>query len=81
MESAIAESGNFSVGGRPSLLQDTMKGRRTEIEHLNGLVSRKGREVGIPTPFNDRIVQVFGQLGVGFEPRHENLDPLIEMLP
>lgn len=81
VESAIAEAGNFSVGGRPSLLQDTMKGRRTEIEFLNGFVSRKGRELGIPTPFNDRIVQLFAELGVGFEPRQENLAPLIGMLP
>jgi 2-dehydropantoate 2-reductase len=81
VESAIAEAGNFSVGGRPSLLQDTMKGRRTEIEHLNGLVSRKGREVGIATPFSDRIVEVINGLGVGFEPKPEYLDPLIELLP
>ena len=81
VESAIAESGKYSVGGRPSLLQDTLKGRRTEIEHLNGLVSRRGRETGVATPFNDRIVEVMQALGVGFEPAPENLKPLVEMLP
>ncbi len=42
--------GGRSVGaGRPSLLQDVLKGRRTEINYLNGLVDRNGRDAGIPT--------------------------------
>ena len=38
-----------SGGGehRPSMGQDMVKGRRTEIEFLNGLITRKGDEVGI----------------------------------
>ena len=81
VEASIAAAGKFAVGGRPSLLQDTLKGRRTEIEHLNGLVSAKGREVGVPTPFNDRIVEVVNALGVGFTPAPEHLKPLTDMLP
>ncbi len=30
-----------------------MKGRKNEIEFINGLVSRKGKEHGVPTPYND----------------------------
>lgn len=37
---------------RPSMGQDMVKGRRTEIEFMNGLVVEKGRELGIPTPAN-----------------------------
>lgn len=81
VESSIAAAGKFAVGGRPSLLQDTLKGRRTEIEYLNGLVSAKGRDVGVATPFNDRIVEVVNELGVGFTPQPSNLRPLTEMLP
>lgn len=48
-------------GGRvnwlSSMPQDVKKGRRSEIDHMNGLVAQKGREVGIPTPFNDAIVE------------------------
>ena len=29
--------------GRPSMLQDVMKGRRTEIEYLDGYVASRGR--------------------------------------
>ena len=32
--------------------QDIAKGRRTEIDHLNGYVARQGEALGIPTPVN-----------------------------
>ena len=35
-----------------STAQDILKGRRTEIEHLNGYVVREGAALGIPTPAN-----------------------------
>jgi 2-dehydropantoate 2-reductase len=44
--------------GRPSTGQDMLKGRRTEIEFLNGLVAAKGQEVGIPAPTHAALVQV-----------------------
>jgi 2-dehydropantoate 2-reductase len=37
--------------------QDMRKGRRTEIELINGLVAAKGDETGIPTPVNKALVQ------------------------
>jgi 2-dehydropantoate 2-reductase len=41
---------------RPSMGQDMRKGRRTEIELINGLVAAKGAETGIPTPANAALV-------------------------
>ena len=79
-ETAIMESARLVAGGRPSFGQDVLKGRSTEIDDLNGYVSRKGREVGIPTPFNDRIVEIVHELGVGFRPKPENMQPLVDML-
>jgi 2-dehydropantoate 2-reductase len=38
------------------MLQDAVKGRRTEIDELNGYVSDRGRALGVPTPVNDAIV-------------------------
>ncbi len=35
-----------------STAQDLMRGKPTEIEHLNGYVVRKGAELGLPTPAN-----------------------------
>jgi 2-dehydropantoate 2-reductase len=42
---------------RPSMGQDMRKGRRTEIELINGLIATKGDETGIPTPVNKALVQ------------------------
>lgn len=41
---------------RPSMGQDIQKGRRTEIDYINGLVVEKARELGIKTPANDGII-------------------------
>jgi len=37
---------------RASMLQDIERGRRTEIEHLNGAIARLGAAHGVPTPVN-----------------------------
>ena len=42
---------------RPSMGQDMRKGRRTEIELINGLIAAKGDETGVPTPVNKALVQ------------------------
>ena len=82
VESVLMESArNAGAGGVPSLGQDVRKGRRTEIDFLNGYVSEKGREKGIPTPFNDRIVSLVHELGIGFKGDPSHLKPLVDMLP
>ena len=50
---------------RPSMGQDIAKGRRTEIDFLNGLVVEKGREAGIPTPANKGIVDAVRRVESG----------------
>lgn len=40
------------AGQRSSTAQDLARAKPTEIDHLNGYVVRKGRQVGIPTPVN-----------------------------
>ncbi|MBI2157666.1 MAG: 2-dehydropantoate 2-reductase, partial [Candidatus Rokubacteria bacterium] len=82
VEAEMAASVKFLSGGRPSLLQDVMRRRRTEVEYLNGYVAARGRTVGVPTPFNDAIVELFRRHGVGtLTPDPKNLDPLTAMLP
>jgi 2-dehydropantoate 2-reductase len=48
-----------------SMGQDVQKGRRTEIDFLNGYVVEKGREVGIPTPANARVVEIVRRIERG----------------
>ncbi|MEO7728790.1 MAG: 2-dehydropantoate 2-reductase [Burkholderiales bacterium] len=43
---------------RPSMAQDMQKGRRTEIEFMNGYIAAKGKEVGISTPNNLKLVDL-----------------------
>jgi 2-dehydropantoate 2-reductase len=67
--------------GRPSLLQDVMKGRRPEADYLNGYVVRCGREVGVATPVNEAIVDIMKQVERGeLKPAPSNLgrfEPLL----
>lgn len=39
----------------PSTAQDVFKKKPTEIDFLNGAIARYGKELGIPTPYNDMI--------------------------
>ena len=64
------------------MLQDVLRGRRTEIDYLNGYVVGQGRRVGVKTPFNETIVRLVHEHGVGtLKPSPDNLDPLMRMLP
>lgn len=42
----------------PSMLQDLLRGRPTEIDHLNGAVVRKGAQNGVPTPVNETLTHL-----------------------
>ena len=81
VEADLAAEAKRRTGGRPSLLQDVMKRRRTEVDFLNGHVSAEGHKKGVPTPFNDAIVAAVHAHPVGqLTPSLKNLDPLIAML-
>ena len=58
--------------GRPSMGQDVIKGRPTEIDYLNGLAVEHGKRIGVPTPYNQAAVAVVkgvesGEFPVGIE--------------
>lgn len=52
----ITTAGKGNPNARPSMGQDMMKGRRTEIDYMNGLVVQKGWETGIATPVNEALI-------------------------
>lgn len=59
---------------RASMAQDVIKGRRTEIEEMNGFVVAKGRECGIPTPVSEAVVETVRQVDRGLlAPAPENI--------
>lgn len=41
-----------------SMIQDLEKGRKTEVDCINGVVCKKGREAGFPTPYNDKVKEL-----------------------
>ena len=54
---------------RSSTWEDLTRGRKTEIDDLNGEVSRLGRKLGVPTPVNDRLVELVREAEVRGGPR------------
>ncbi|MBI2754628.1 MAG: 2-dehydropantoate 2-reductase [Betaproteobacteria bacterium] len=43
---------------RPSMAQDIRKGRRTEIDEMNGVIARRGAEIGVPAPSHIRLTDI-----------------------
>lgn len=43
---------------KASMLQDLEKKQKSEIDYINGVVSSKGKETNINTPFNDLLVRL-----------------------
>lgn len=58
---------------RPSMGQDMVKGRRTEIESLNGYVVRQAEKAGLAAPANAALTRIVTQVERGElqpDPRH-----------
>jgi 2-dehydropantoate 2-reductase len=59
---------------RPSMAQDILKGRRTEVDAMNGYIARKGAELGIATPANAKITELVTRIERGeLEPSPSHL--------
>ena len=50
---------------RTAPIHDHIKGRKSEMEFITGLVTKKGREFGIPTPCNDAVIEIDRQINKG----------------
>jgi 2-dehydropantoate 2-reductase len=67
------DSGRTAAGQRPSMGQDMQKGRRTEIEFLNGFVVREGEKIGLPCAANAALTDIVKRVERGelkADPRH-----------
>lgn len=65
----------------PSMLQDLKKGKPCEIDAINGVVCEWGRKTNVPTPINDRIVEIVKKAQNGeLKPCVENLRLFDELL-
>ena len=67
---------------KSSMGQDMEKGRRTEVEFMNGYIVDEGRRVGVATPVNAAIVQVVQEVQSGQRaPGARERAPCVEPLP
>ena len=67
------DAARTASGQRPSMGQDMQKGRRTEIEFLNGLIVRDGEKIGLPCRANAVLVDLVKRVEKGElkpDPRH-----------
>jgi 2-dehydropantoate 2-reductase len=56
----VALAGAFKIATQlaeaySSTAQDLMRGKRTEIDSLNGYIARRGAELGVATPVNHAL--------------------------
>ena len=65
IKSRLAEGAKALGEGRPSMAQDVLKGRQTEIDYLNGYVAARGRDMGVEAPVNDAMVGLVKQVERG----------------
>ena len=58
VEATIRRVAAATPENRSSMLQDLERGRRTEIDAINGVISARGRAAGVPTPWNDLLLRL-----------------------
>ena len=76
----VADVGVRSL--RNCTLQDHMKGRKSEVDLINGRVVEEGARLGIATPANQLIVELTRQIEAGaLKPDPKNMDLLVKMMP
>jgi 2-dehydropantoate 2-reductase len=80
----LVDKVNHDIGpgrGANTTLQDHLKGRRSEIDLINGFVVEEGRKRGIPTPANETLVEVTRRIYAGeLKPDPANLRVALELL-
>ena len=65
----------------PSMLQDLKKGKACEIDAINGVVCEWGRKTNVPTPINDRIVEIVKKCEKGeLKPQASNIKLFDDLL-
>ncbi len=65
----------------PSMLQDIKKNKPCEIGAINGVVCEWGKKKNVPTPINDKIVEIVKKFETGeLKPQAENIKLFDELL-
>ena len=66
--------GHIGPAARDCILQDFLKGRRTEIEMINGLVVEESKKIGKTAPYNAAVMEIGDMISSGvISPKPENI--------
>ena len=65
---SVAEAIAEAYDHKPSMLQDVLARRETEIDALNGGIAAEGRRAGVPTPLHDCMVALVKGLASSWSP-------------
>ena len=76
-EEALGVAMEQAGATKASMLQDLERGLKTEVDVINGAVVRKGREHGVETPLNARVVELMHAMERG--ERHPGRDVFEEL--
>lgn len=59
---------------RASMLQDLEKGKKCEIDAINGVVCAYGKKYGVKTPYNDKVCEIIHGIEDGkYKPSFDNV--------
>jgi len=50
---------------KPSMLQDIEMGKSCEVDSLNGVLSEQAKAAGVPTPINDKVIDIIHRIEQG----------------
>lgn len=50
---------------RNAVVQNRLKPRYGEVALMNGVVGKKGKEVNVPTPRNEAVMEITRQIQIG----------------
>ena len=69
--------GHIGPAARDCILQDFLKGRRTEIEMINGFIVKESERLGRAAPYNAAVTKVGAMISAGeISPNPENIELL-----
>jgi 2-dehydropantoate 2-reductase len=54
----VREVAEKTATNRSSMLQDVLRGARTECDAINGAIAAEGKRLGVPTPVNETLWQL-----------------------
>ncbi len=59
---------------KASMLQDIERGKKTEVDAINGAIAAYGQKIGFPTPLNQKVTEIIHRIENGeLKPSQENL--------